>query len=173
MSCWKMKNSLQIWRMAGRYCCNSTRLRLMLFTKLAFVIDKYQTGVMSTTCNSPTVVVSDWTLMRRPFWRYVFLLGWWICVQSVVLRVFRYGNCVFSSMNKMMLASLGWVGFRATILKSCMGVHFTQLQTCNESSMCRVQVRVRVLDKRVWVRVRVRVQDTGILKNNVTISWNS
>jgi len=45
--CWKMKNSLQIWRMAGRNCCNSIRLRLMLFTNPAFVIDKYRTGVMS------------------------------------------------------------------------------------------------------------------------------
>jgi len=31
------------------------------------------------------------------------------------------------------------------------------IQTCNESSMCRVRVRVRVLDKRVRVRVWVRV----------------
>jgi len=27
------------------------------------VIDKYQTGVLSTTCGSPTDAISDWTLI--------------------------------------------------------------------------------------------------------------
>jgi len=30
---------------------------------LDFMIDKYQTGVLSTTCDSPTDAVSDWTLI--------------------------------------------------------------------------------------------------------------
>jgi len=50
LSSWKMTNSLEIWRMSGRNCFNSIMLRLILLTKLDFAINKYQTGVMSTTC---------------------------------------------------------------------------------------------------------------------------
>jgi len=37
--------------MAGRNCCNSITLQLTNFDSS---IDKCQTGVMSTTCHSPT-----------------------------------------------------------------------------------------------------------------------
>jgi len=64
LSCWKM-NSLEIWRMASRNCCNSITLRLIL-TKFDFVIGgTYQTGVMSTTCDSPTGAISDWLTESR------------------------------------------------------------------------------------------------------------
>ena len=43
----------------GRNCCNSITLRLILLTKLDFVIDKYETGVLSTTCDSQTNTISD------------------------------------------------------------------------------------------------------------------
>jgi len=94
--CWKTKNSLEIDIMAVRNCCNSITLRLILLTNLDSVIDKYQAGLMPTTCNSPTDVISDWTLVicagilsRRP------LPGWWMCVQSVILWVFRCGHCKY------------------------------------------------------------------------------
>jgi len=63
LSCWKMKNSLEIWHMAGRNCCNSIMLWVILLTNLDYVIDKCQTGVMSTTCYSPTDAISDWMLI--------------------------------------------------------------------------------------------------------------
>jgi len=63
LSCWKMKNSVEIWRTPGRNCCNNISVRLILLTYLDSVIDKCQTGVMSTTCYSPTDAVSDWTLI--------------------------------------------------------------------------------------------------------------
>jgi len=62
LSCWKMK-SLEIRRMAGRSCCNSITWRLILLTKIDSVIDKCQTGLLSTTCDSPTDAISDWTLL--------------------------------------------------------------------------------------------------------------
>jgi len=45
--------------MAGRNCYNSITLRLMFITNLDSVIDKCQTGVMSTTCYSQTDDMSD------------------------------------------------------------------------------------------------------------------
>jgi len=88
LSYWKIKKlAWDLTYMAGRNCCNSITLRLILLTNLES-IDKYQTGVISTTCDSPTAI-SDWTLIVCD----VFLLGWWICVQSVILRVFRRGHC--------------------------------------------------------------------------------
>jgi len=62
LSCWKMNNLLEIWCMAGSNCCNSITLWLILLTNLGCVIGKYQTGVMSTTCYSPTDVISDWKI---------------------------------------------------------------------------------------------------------------
>jgi len=49
--------------MVGRNCCNSVTLRLILFTNIESVIGKYQTGVLSTSCYSPTDAISDgnWT----------------------------------------------------------------------------------------------------------------
>jgi len=55
--------SLEIWRMASRNCCISITLRLIHLNNLDFVIDKYQTGVLSTTCYSLTDADSDWTLI--------------------------------------------------------------------------------------------------------------
>jgi len=49
--------------LAGRNCCNSIMLELILLTNLGSMIDKYQTGVMSTNCYSPTDAISDWTLI--------------------------------------------------------------------------------------------------------------
>jgi len=59
LSSWKMKNLLEIWCMMGSSCCNSITLRLLLFTDL----DSVSNCVMSITCDSPTDVISDWTLI--------------------------------------------------------------------------------------------------------------
>jgi len=65
LSCWKMKNSLEIWRMADNNCCNSITLRLVLLANFDFVIDKCQTGVMPIPFYSPTdaIIYSNWTLV--------------------------------------------------------------------------------------------------------------
>jgi len=77
----------------GQDCCNRISLRLILLTNLDSVMDKCQTGVMPTTCYSPTHAISDWTLMCvHAFCRDVFLLVSWMCVQSVILRVFPRGH---------------------------------------------------------------------------------
>ena len=59
LSCWKMKNWLKIWHMADRNCCNRIKLWVIPFTKLDCVIDKCQTGVVSTTSDSSTDAISD------------------------------------------------------------------------------------------------------------------
>ena len=73
------------------------------------LIDKCQTGVLSSTCDSPTDAISDWTLIlcAQAFSRYVFLLvdG---CAHSRSYWVF-FGVAtvnIFSSVNKLMLTSL-------------------------------------------------------------------
>jgi len=63
LSCSTMKNSLENWRMAGRNCCNSITLWLILLTSLGFVTDKYQTVVMLTISYSLTDAISDWMLI--------------------------------------------------------------------------------------------------------------
>ena len=74
LSCWKMKNSLEIWRMIVMNCCNS----ITLLVNLDSVIDKCQTGVMP--CYSPTDVHSDWTLLCARFvTTSLFLVGRSFC----------------------------------------------------------------------------------------------
>jgi len=63
LSCWKVKNLLEIRRVTGENCCNCITLQVMLLNNLDSMIDKCQTGVMSTTCNSPTDAVTDCTLI--------------------------------------------------------------------------------------------------------------
>jgi len=97
LTCWKMKNSLEMWRMAGRNCCNSITLRLIIVTNLDSVIDKCQTGIMSTTCFSPTDVISDWKLTvwaLQAFCHDAFFMvdG---RVKWVILRVFRCRRCKY------------------------------------------------------------------------------
>ena len=60
-----MKNSLEVWRIMGRNCCNSITLPLIPFTNLDSMIDRYQTGIMSTACYSQTDAIGDWTLLLR------------------------------------------------------------------------------------------------------------
>jgi len=50
-----IKNSLEIRRVAGETVVTGS----MLLNNLDFVIDKYQAGVISTTCYWPTDVISD------------------------------------------------------------------------------------------------------------------
>ena len=100
LSCWKIKNSLEILCMVDRNCCNSITLRVILHNDFDSVIEKYQTGVASTTCHSLTVAVSDWTHCVQAFCHDVFL-GWWMCVQSVILWVFGVVAVnIFSPVNK-------------------------------------------------------------------------
>jgi len=63
LSCSTMKNSLENWRTAGRNCCNSITLWLILLISLGFVTDKYQSVVMLTISYSLTDVISDWMLI--------------------------------------------------------------------------------------------------------------
>jgi len=118
LSCWKMKNSLEIWRVAGRNCCNSITLRLILLNNVDSVINKYQTDVMSTTCDSPTAAVSDWTLIlcAQALCRDVFVIGWRMYAYSRSFCGF-FGVVMvnFSTVNKMILTSLGKY-FSATVL---------------------------------------------------------
>jgi len=65
VSCWKMKNSLEIWRMVSRNCGNSITIWSILLTDLDYVIDKCQSGAVSTTCHSLTDAISDWKLIVR------------------------------------------------------------------------------------------------------------
>jgi len=62
LSCWKVKKSLEIWHMVGSNGCHSIMLRLILLSSFDSVIGKHQVCVMSTTCDSPTDVGSDWML---------------------------------------------------------------------------------------------------------------
>jgi len=90
--------------MAGRNCCNSITLRLMLFTNLDSVIDKYQTGVMSITCNSRTDGISftERYLREQAFCQDIF--PFWLRdmrIQSVMLWVCGVINVnIFLSVNK-------------------------------------------------------------------------
>ena len=66
LSCWKVKNSLEIWRAACRSCYNSIVLRLILHTNLDLVIK------VSNWCNVNHFLlidrcVSDWTLHMQAF----------------------------------------------------------------------------------------------------------
>ena len=55
---------IRVWSTcAGRNCCNSITLPLILLTNLDSVVDKYRTGVMSTTCYLLTDAISNWTLL--------------------------------------------------------------------------------------------------------------
>jgi len=95
LSYWKMKNSLEIWRMADRKCCNNItlRLRLILLTNPDSMIVMY----VSSWCNVNHFIATfvDWChqlterqlLCVQAFCHDAFLLGWWMCVQSVILRV--------------------------------------------------------------------------------------
>jgi len=74
------------------------------------VIDKYQTRVFSTTCDSPTDAISDCLndeRVRNAFCRDVFLLGCCSCVQFVILWVFQCDRCKYLFIsNKIVLTSL-------------------------------------------------------------------
>jgi len=116
---------VEMLRMAGRNCCNSIILGLILFsfTNLDSVMDKCQTGVMSTTCDSPADVTNDLTLIvcaGVSSWR---LSSWWVCVHSVILLFFRYNHCkLFLSVNETLLTLLGEY-FWATVLNGWVWLH--------------------------------------------------
>jgi len=83
VSCWKTTKSLEIWRTVDRSCSNS-------ITNLDSVIGRHQTGF-----NVNRLWLADWchqwlnvNCVRRRFCRDVFLLDWWMCVQSVILWAF-------------------------------------------------------------------------------------
>jgi len=104
-SCWKMNNSLDrlsdIWR-AGSVVTVS-RYDLILLANLDSVIDKYQTGVISTTCDSPTDAISNRTSVRRGFATTSdrCACSQLFCACSSVVTVH-----IFSSVNKVVLTSL-------------------------------------------------------------------
>jgi len=113
-----MNNSLDrlsdIWR-AGSVVTVS-RYDLILLANLDSVIDKYQTGVISTTCDSPTDAISNRTSVRRAFATTSdrCACSQLFCGFSSVVTVH-----IFSSVNKVVLTSLseqfeqlfGWLGF--------------------------------------------------------------
>jgi len=88
LSCWKMKNSLEIWHMVDRNCCTSITLRLILLTTLDSVIKKCRTNVMPTTCDSTTDAISDWRLIVRAGVLSRHLSSWFTDVR----RVGHYGH---------------------------------------------------------------------------------
>jgi len=105
--------------MPGTNCCNSIMWRLMLCIDLDSVIDEFQTGVMSTTCYSPTDVIIEWMLI---VWAGFFIRTSFFLVDMDVRTVghsvgFRCGYCkyFFRQWTKMMLTSLGEY-FSATVL---------------------------------------------------------
>jgi len=113
LCCWKMKNSLEIRSMAGRNCCNSVALRLMLLDREA-----------SNWCNVNhlflvTDAISDWTLnlCAQAFCHDLFLLAWWICVFVQCLHYSRSIRefvgvvtvNIFSSVNKNDANIIGWI----------------------------------------------------------------
>jgi len=117
-------NSLEMEHIVCKNCCrpSSITLRLILLANLESVMDKCQTGVMSTTCYSPTDVVSDWTLIvcSGVLWRR---LSSWLMdmryMQSVILRVFRRGHCKYLFVSKQNAAIINeWI-FWATVLNDC------------------------------------------------------
>jgi len=125
-----MTNTLEIRRVKGKNCCNSITLQSIPINNLQSVIDKRQTGVMSTTYYyySPTYAISDWTLCAQAFCHHVFLLGWSIYIQLVILRVFWCGNCkFFSSVNKNDADITGWIFFSNSFKWQSLAWKFTSL----------------------------------------------
>ena len=97
--CWRMKNSLEIWRMLGRNCCNIIKLRSILLNNLDSVIGKYQTCVLSTTFDLPTDAIGDLTLLVLHCRRFV--------IQSVILRC---GHCKYLFVGEQNDANVtGWI----------------------------------------------------------------
>jgi len=103
LSCWRMKNQLETRNIAGRNCCNSITLWLILFTNLDYVMNKCQPLVTRRLMLS----VTEWWLCAWAFCRNIFLV-----VQYAYTRLF----CVFFGVvsvdifllvNEIMLTSLG------------------------------------------------------------------
>jgi len=89
---WDTVNSLEIW--LQELLQRRHAIRLILLIKLESVIDKYQTGVMSVTCDSPTDAISDWALCAQAFVimrRLSSWLIWWLCV--ILSGLLRCGRC--------------------------------------------------------------------------------
>jgi len=57
---WRTRLISDVWR-AGTLC-NIITLWLVLFTNFESMMREYQNDAVSTTCYSPTDVISDWTL---------------------------------------------------------------------------------------------------------------
>ena len=111
--CWKMKNSI--------------KLRLILFTNFDSVIDKYQTDIMSTTCDSATDTITDWTFVvcAGAFSRR---LSSCVMDQSFCGVFFGVATVnVFFSVNRTMLTSLGEY-FSATVFLNGWVLHGSLLQ---------------------------------------------
>jgi len=86
LSCWKMKNSLEVWRMTGRNCYNSIMLRLN-----SRIMSFWSTCIKRVYCRP--LVTRRLMPSLQAFCRVIFLLGWWMCVQPVILWVFWCGQC--------------------------------------------------------------------------------
>ena len=117
LSCWKVKKSLDVWHMASRNCCNSVTLRLILLTNLHCMMDKCQTGVMSTTCYSLTDAIHDWMpIMCSSIlsWHLFFLVDWCAYNRSFC-RFFRHGHCQYFFVSEQNDSNIiGWI-FSATV----------------------------------------------------------
>jgi len=105
-------DSVEMWLVAGRNCCNSATLRLILLNNFDSVIDRSQTGVVSTICYSPTDAICDWTsnvcsgvLSRR-------LSSWLMDVRTVGHSVGFFGVVtvnIFSEVNRNVANMIGWI----------------------------------------------------------------
>jgi len=118
LSCWKT-NSLEIWRVVGRNCCNSiTSLNSMMTCVYHLWLADW-------------FPVTERYLSPQAFCRDVFLVGWWICVQSVFRGIFGLAIVnKFSSVNNMMLTLFWWI-FPGSALNSWV-LHRSSLHSAQE-----------------------------------------
>jgi len=83
LSCWKMKNVLEIWCTAGRNCFNSITLRIILLINLDSMINKYQIDVMSASND----LLPDAMLTSLGEYFSAFVLNDWALCGSSLLHL--------------------------------------------------------------------------------------
>ena len=89
--------------LSGRNCCNSITLQSigLIPTNPDSVICKYQTGAMSTICDSPTDAIGDWALIVCAGVLQQRLSSWLMNVLAVgSLCVFPCGHCKYAFISK-------------------------------------------------------------------------
>jgi len=123
LSCWKMKNSLEIWCMAGSHCCNSIILR-------------FRDWQVSNWCNVNHLLLADWcyqwlnlNCVHRRFVTTSFFLvdGDAFSCHSMGFKMWSLWIS-FRQWTKMMLTSPG-EHFWATVLHDSLAWKFASLSS--------------------------------------------